>query len=757
MFYDCLIWVEVDMFCIKKIVLFLNNSLTKGAFIMKNIFSFLLAALMGIFSFTQGQVSPDSAQLAALSNLQERMNNSLGINWNDKTGTPDIIVFSIPHSFDVESKNSANLFLKEMKNLLKKKEVEDDLRLRRINQVDSIQYIRFEQFYKNIPVSEGEYVITVLPGGKVQCALGKFHKNISIDVKPALNENEAFTSAAQNPPKNFALRDSLLFSQLIIYPEEGKYFLAWELKIPTNQEGEDWVYIIDASNGTVLSSHSLTINEISQMLIPQSQANVYLHHPYIDPSYSYISPINDNQSGYLQGTYANILNDATSRAYSSTLNFAYAPSNTHFDEANLFYHIDRFRRNLWNGLGFNAFTQITAHAHTYFAGGPNASYNPSDHHLRFSDGQGVYGYNSFAKEDKVIYHEYAHAVTDYVAQLSYGYSESGAIHEGNSDYFAGTFTGRSLQGEYISPVYTINQRDMTNPRIQNYTQYNDQNLSYWQQYGYHEPHFGGELWSAALWDLRQSGSVGLYYANRTIYYGLNAIPTNSSFLQYRQAIINADITYYNGNHANAIRHLFYLRGIGPDNLSVSIDGPSYLQFKQKGTYTADINGGSGNVSYIWYKNFSGQWQQISTNPSITLTMVYDDIQIKLDIHDNVTGENASATKTIHYGYPPPKIVADDEGKILPSEFSIEQNYPNPFNPSTQINYSLLAPAKVNIKVYDLLGREVSELVNEQKEAGFYTVNFNASNLSSGIYLYRITAQEGEKMLYSESKRMILLK
>lgn len=737
---------------VSKIFLFFNNSLIKGAITMKNIISsFLLAALLGIFSFTHAQVNPDSAQLAALSNLQEKMGNELGINWNDKTGTPDIIVLSKPHSFDADPKISAKLFLQEMKNLLKKKDAEDDFVLKRINQDSSILYIRFEQFYKNIPVSGGEYVVTILHNGKVQSALGKFHKDISIDVKPSLGEKEAFTSAAQNPPKTVALKDSLSSSQLIIYPKDGEYFLAWELIIPTSQEGENWIYVIDASKGTVLSSQSSAINEMPSMLIPQSQANVYLHHPYIDPSYSYISPINDNQSGYLQGTYANALNDAASRAYSSTLNFAYSTGDTHFDEANLFYHVDKYRRNFWNGIGFNAFTQMTAHAHTYFSSGPNAMYSSGQ--LWFSDGQGWSGFNSFAREDKVIYHEYTHAVTDYMAQLSYGYSEAGAIHEGNSDYFPASYTGRTLLGEYCCYGYSLYQRNISSPRIATYSEYTGPNWGYPSV----EPHDGGELWSRALWDLRQSGSIGSYYADRVAYRGLSGIPTNSSFLQYRQAIINADINYYGGTHANTIRHLFYLRGIGQDYLRVSIDGPSWLKLKERGTYTAEIIGGSGSVSYIWYKWNSGQWYQISTSPSITITMGGADIQIKLDIHDNVTGENASSTLTIHYGTPPPKIIADDEGKILPSEFSIEQNYPNPFNPSTQINYSLLAAANVNIKVYDLLGREVIELVNEQKEAGFYTVNFNASNLSSGIYLYRITAQNGERMLYSESKRMILMK
>lgn len=91
------------------------------------------------------------------------------------------------------------------------------------------------------------------------------------------------------------------------------------------------------------------------------------------------------------------------------------------------------------------------------------------------------------------------------------------------------------------------------------------------------------------------------------------------------------------------------------------------------------------------------------------------------------------------------------------EFGILQNYPNPFNPSTKIAYALSEDAKVVLKVYDILGVEVAELVNETKSAGFYETAFNASNLSSGIYIYRITALKGEQVLFSESKRMILMK
>lgn len=86
------------------------------------------------------------------------------------------------------------------------------------------------------------------------------------------------------------------------------------------------------------------------------------------------------------------------------------------------------------------------------------------------------------------------------------------------------------------------------------------------------------------------------------------------------------------------------------------------------------------------------------------------------------------------------------------EYELAQNYPNPFNPSTTIRYQLPQDGMVTLKIYDILGAEVANLVNEEKVAGKYEVNFNASNLSSGIYIYKLKAGE-----YVNSKKMILLK
>jgi subtilisin family serine protease len=88
----------------------------------------------------------------------------------------------------------------------------------------------------------------------------------------------------------------------------------------------------------------------------------------------------------------------------------------------------------------------------------------------------------------------------------------------------------------------------------------------------------------------------------------------------------------------------------------------------------------------------------------------------------------------------------------PFEFSLAQNYPNPFNPSTIISFSIPASEFVTLKVYDILGTEVATLMNERKEPGVYTINFNASQLASGMYLYRLQAGS-----FIETRKMMLMR
>ncbi|MFZ1082005.1 MAG: T9SS type A sorting domain-containing protein [Candidatus Kryptoniota bacterium] len=100
-----------------------------------------------------------------------------------------------------------------------------------------------------------------------------------------------------------------------------------------------------------------------------------------------------------------------------------------------------------------------------------------------------------------------------------------------------------------------------------------------------------------------------------------------------------------------------------------------------------------------------------------------------------------------------------DGSNAPMRFSLFQNYPNPFNPTTTIGYALPANSFVTLKVYDLLGRELKTLVNEHQNAGSHSATFNASNLPSGVYFYRLSvgSLSGQTGLFMQTKKLVLIK
>jgi hypothetical protein len=107
---------------------------------------------------------------------------------------------------------------------------------------------------------------------------------------------------------------------------------------------------------------------------------------------------------------------------------------------------------------------------------------------------------------------------------------------------------------------------------------------------------------------------------------------------------------------------------------------------------------------------------------------------------------------IHYNGSDIGITSVPVFSSVPNQTNLQQNYPNPFNTSTKISFSIQRTNHVSLKIYDLLGREVAVIVNQQKDPGSYTVEWNAANFSSGVYLYRIQAGD-----FVKTKPLILLK
>ena len=144
---------------------------------------------------------------------------------------------------------------------------------------------------------------------------------------------------------------------------------------------------------------------------------------------------------------------------------------------------------------------------------------------------------------------------------------------------------------------------------------------------------------------------------------------------------------------------------------------------------------------------TGWWYDYFTGDSIDVT----DTQTQIALQP---GEFHIYT-TVKLPTPEDGILLDVENvyeQNIPEEYKLVQNYPNPFNPTTTIRFTILVPGFTSLKVYDILGRELETLVNEDLSSGNYEIIFDASSLSSGVYFYKLTSGE-----FTESKKMILVK
>ncbi len=269
--------------------------------------------------------------------------------------------------------------------------------------------------------------------------------------------------------------------------------------------------------------------------------------------------------------------------------------------------------------------------------------------------------------------------------------------------------------------------------------------------------------SSGTWDGTLNGYslVGTVAQNITSYNDNTQLAGNYSYV----------VVSYNsaGNSIpKAEKSVYY-----PPTLTATMSGPSYLASGQSGTFVVTASGGTPPYSYAWsyyvYCNAPvtnpngggtiepnafpcGYWFNIS-NTTNTVTRISDgrSFQMKCIVRD---ANNSTVTVTKDVGGSLSKSMAMDSTNRITNEIKTEllNNFPNPFNPSTIIKYSLKDEGRVTVKIFNTLGEEIRTLVDEIKLSGNYNLEFNANNLPSGVYIYRL--QSGE---FVSSKKMLLIK
>ena len=178
----------------------------------------------------------------------------------------------------------------------------------------------------------------------------------------------------------------------------------------------------------------------------------------------------------------------------------------------------------------------------------------------------------------------------------------------------------------------------------------------------------------------------------------------------------------------------------PPPLSATINGPPFLAFHEKGTYTAIVSGGTGAISYGWYYrlNGTGGWTGPAvTTKSFTITMGTTDVELRCE----VTRGTETVNPTTYVAYCPVCRTGDLVGRanVAAGEALLTGIRPNPFNPATTISFTLPEAVQTRVAVFDMLGREVALLADSRLDAGAHEVRFDASDLPSGVYVVRMVA------------------
>jgi Secretion system C-terminal sorting domain len=334
---------------------------------------------------------------------------------------------------------------------------------------------------------------------------------------------------------------------------------------------------------------------------------------------------------------------------------------------------------------------------------------------------------------------------------------SGTVSQGWSGAVTPTKSGHSF-----SPTSTTYNSITSNQSV-NYTDNTQYSITVKNSYGSGNLVVDGSSYSSGVSFNWLIGTSHLFQANDNISYMDNN--DNSYTLHFiNWTTPTGTVT------GNPITPTITTSGTYTANIEgICISGTSSLQKGNKATCTALVVGGSGSYSYQWYEQSNGSsWYSLGvTTQSTVINMILWDINLRVDVHDNVLGSTLSAYHTIGFNSgnnQEIRLVGYDGARTTTSEtqepmnFNLSRNYPNPFNPTTNISYQLPENAKVSLKVYDVLGREVATLVDGMKETGSYTATFDGSHFASGIYFAKIVVnlQSGNK-LFVQVKKMLMMK
>ena len=426
-------------------------------------------------------------------------------------------------------------------------DVKDDSLLKTVRNENAAgaTHVSFQMNLDGVAVHEALIELHIGKDKRVQLANGSFPTIKEITNQISISRQDAL-AAAKRALGVKKIRGTAK-ADMVVYPEKDNGRMAFLVKMSASEPLGDWEILIDADSGKEIS-------RINQLVFANTgKGSVFVNHPIAGPAT--VEALNNLTTHGIEGLYCKAVNEDTAGSVNENDEHIYDPANTHFDEANIYYYINTVH-DFFKKLGYDKLDwsiKATVHVGDKY---DNAYYSPMDKMMAFGDGNKL---NDLAKEESVAFHEYSHAHIAQIVNLNYS-AESGAMNEGQADYFACTISNDDKVGEYA-------MAKMGKPYLRILT--ND--LKYPQDIE-GEVHADGRIWGGVLWDLRNvlGAETSDLLIHKSFYYLRSGSPR---FLDGANAILTADKNLFGSKNTEKIREVFNKRGVNKSaGDDVIIDG-----------------------------------------------------------------------------------------------------------------------------------------------------------------------------------------
>lgn len=669
-----------------------------------------------------------------------------------------------------------------------------DLELQDIEYNNNLS-VTFIQIYKGLRVLNSEVGFSIKNDGKLLSFGADYYYDIDIKHNPVIDKKHAINLIKNNMTcDNFSIKKN---PELFIYPKRNdnsmNYYLIWNIEIFDSTKFEKIGYYIDAQNGNIIEKIPLSRegghfggnlkykffpfhHSDTPIIATCNNMKVQIYNGITQK----LDEIYTNSSGYFETStylsysqyfvYLLLKNDFvevkdrnvllieylynfnnTSATNLVTYGYPYTPLRIYdktweaCDATNLYYHVNYahdYFKNIFNYSEMDYPMVATFDAGLYINGRADGT------NMDFGYQNGKF----WARAADVIYHEYVHNVIHHIYN---GFIERGssltsqaiAMDEGLADFFACSITGDPIMGESVDVNRNLNNNYVWNPANDRY--------------------YNGQVIGGACWDLRNT--IGTNNAEQIIFKALQLTPKARNFQDFLENLLLADVILNNGINRNNILIAFNKYNIQPEILSVEMSGPTNLLEYQIGTWTISVNGGVPPYTYKWSYFIScdvgsgmaaapcGYWFDLYTTTNILTRYDSKDFELKCLVTDALNQSTATSSNinisSIQQSIKNRISELDNLYKTdISDTISLFQNYPNPFNPITNINFTLPHSEHIKIEIFNTIGQLIEVLVNETFNEGTHSLKFNAKNLPSGVYYYRMVFSN--KII---TKQMILTK